>query len=98
MAETPTMIAMMARAIAGEQMPDILPDSERAGYIEAHWHFYTEHARSALGAMLHPTMIMLDAARAELTDATVRDPKAAAWDALRAHRAMIRTAMHERAL
>ncbi|NII58933.1 hypothetical protein FHR74_002396 [Sphingomonas aerolata] len=33
------MIAMMARAIAGEQMPDILPDSERAGYVEAHWHF-----------------------------------------------------------
>ncbi|NII58932.1 hypothetical protein [Sphingomonas aerolata] len=43
-------------------------------------------------------MIMLDAARTELTDATVKDPKAAAWDALRAHRAMISAAMSERAV
>jgi hypothetical protein len=36
-----------------------------------------------------PDEAMLEAALAKLSDATVEDPKAAAWDALRAYRAMI---------
>lgn len=95
MAKTPTMIAMMARAIAGEQLPDVLPESDRTSYAEAHWPLYVEHARKALNMMLHPTVTMLEAARVELSDVTVEDAKAAAWDAIRAHRAMVRVAMTE---
>lgn len=48
--------------------------------------------RAALQAMLDagPTKRMMRAALAELSDATVDAPKSAAWDAIRAHEAMIR--------
>lgn len=39
-----------------------------------------------------PTLKMLEAAEAALTNPTVKNPKAAAWDALVAYRAMWRVA------
>lgn len=39
-----------------------------------------------------PTPAMMQAALAALSDATVDDPKAAAWDAIRAYRAMLAAA------
>jgi hypothetical protein len=36
-----------------------------------------------------PTKAMIEAALAALSDVTIEEPKAAAWDALRAYRAML---------
>lgn len=43
-----------------------------------------------------PTREMLEAAEAALTNPTVRNPKAAAWDAIVAYRAMWRVAPEDK--
>jgi hypothetical protein len=50
-------------------------------------------ARAAIEAMRKPTQAMIDAGLAEVSDVTVADPKAAAWDAIRFHGAMISAAL-----
>lgn len=79
-----TMVEKMAKAISAENGNE---------YPLEH---YVPDARAALTALLKPTAIMDQAALAELSDATVEDPKSAAWDAVRAYRAMIQAALDER--
>jgi hypothetical protein len=53
-----------------------------------------EALRDAL-PLIEVTPGMREAALTELSDCTVDEPKAAAWDALRAHRAMLRACASE---
>jgi glutaminase len=52
-------------------------------------------ARTAIEAMRKPTTEMVAAGLAAISDVTVSEPKATAWDALRFHRAMIDAALAE---
>lgn len=52
-------------------------------------------ARAAIEAMRIPTKEMVDAGMSEISDVTVSDPKASAWDAMRFYRAMIDAALSE---
>jgi len=53
-------------------------------------------ARALLRRLREPTPEMKAAAVQELSDTTVQAPKASAWDALRAYKAMIDAALGER--
>lgn len=54
---------------------------------------YLADARAAIEATREPTPAMIAAGMDEVSDVTVSEPKAAAWDALRFHRAMIDEAL-----
>jgi hypothetical protein len=56
---------------------------------------YLSNARRAIHAMSTPSKAMCEACLESMTDATIADPKAAAWDGLRAYRAMIDAALNE---
>jgi hypothetical protein len=87
-----SLIEIMARAAAPALGPDAWEDygpASRAELLNA--------MSAALRAMMEhgPTPIMMQAALAELSDATVDEPKAAAWDAVRTHKAMLRAELGE---
>jgi hypothetical protein len=54
---------------------------------------YRRRVRTVLRRLREPSPMMKAAAVQELSDTTVQEPKAAAWDALRAYKAMIDAAM-----
>lgn len=56
---------------------------------------YRRRARAAIEALRDPNAAMVQAVLKELSDSTVRDPKAAAWDWGRAHHAAIVAALNE---
>lgn len=82
-----TMIEKMARAIGP------VFDGQEYGEGERPIPQHIDAARAALTALLDPDRQMKDAALAELSDITVSNPKATAWDAVRGYRAMIQAAL-----
>lgn len=91
------MADAMANAVIGSDegdFPRLFDMLDFSGENNA-WLVTRGLARAALEALLKPTTAMDQAALAELSDATVEDPKAAAWDAVRGYRAMIQAALDE---
>ena len=93
---TKTMIERVARAMASASGEAwwVYPDQ----WGRRTWQTrdeYMARARAAIAAMREPTPQQCAAALAALDDGTVADPKAAAWDATRAYRAMIDAALKE---
>ena len=77
------IIADMARAIREiPGMHDISPEQMATAAFHA-----------CMERLKEPDSAMKDALVSELSDATVSDPKAAAWDALRGYKAMLSKVM-----
>lgn len=91
------MADAMANAVIGSDegdFPRLFDMLDFSGENNA-WLVARGLARATLEALLKPTPAMSEAALVELSDITVECPKAAAWDAVRAYRAMIQAALDE---
>ena len=95
---TETMIERVARAViaAINDGPGFADETARLDNVTVDARVdMLAVTRAAIAAMREPTPQQCAAALAALDDGTVADPKAAAWDATRAYRAMIDAALKE---